>query len=352
MIKKGYQCNYIAVIGDKAKYENNSASYLCQCKCGEVRYVKDNVLRYNHIQDCGCGLYQLDRAKENFISKKYNLLTIIDCFRKEYQGRNRIFAKCKCDCGKIYEANLTEIRNGHIKSCGCLRKSNFDRDYKNKIYHGIQVVDLVVDSTKTDKKIVKCKCKCGKSFTAHLIDLLKNTRYIIGCKDCNDGKYFLYNIKQSEELKDGDIKRILYGIKSRCNYPNRKDRKWYYDKHIKICNEWLNNSDAFVKWAKNNGYKKGLTIDRIDNNGNYEPNNCRWVDMETQNNNQSNSKKYLFHDELLSLAQISRKINMNYRTLLGRITRRMNLEDAISTPIKNRSKICQNLDTSMSTQKK
>lgn len=336
MIKIGYQCNYITVISDDKKKDKNSVSYLCQCKCGNIRYVKDNVLRYKRIQDCGCGLYSLDIAKNTYIGRKYNLLTIIDCFREEYQGSNRIFAKCKCDCGNIYENNLTEIKNGHIKSCGCLNKSNFERDYKNKYFHNIQIIDIVKDSNKTDKKIVLCKCHCGNIFQCRIIDLLKKTRYIIACPTCNKKSTPLYNIKQKYELKDGELKTVFYGIKARCYNQNRKDKKWYYDKHIKICDEWLNNPNLFVKWAKENGYKHGLTIDRIDTNGNYEPNNCRWVNMTVQNNNQSDSKKYLIDNQCLTLSQIAKLKNINYRTLLARVHKGMNIHDAISKPIKRR----------------
>lgn len=342
MIKQGYKCNYITVISDERKYKGTSISYLCQCKCGNTKYVQDNVIRYGRIQDCGCGLYSLDMAKKDYIGKKYNLLTILDCFRKEYQGRNRIFARCQCDCGEIYENNLTEIKNGHIKSCGCLKRFDFERDYKNKVFHDIKVLDLIeLGKTPTDS-IVKCKCHCGTIFTSRLIDLIKKNRYIVGCHKCNNGTTPLFNIKKKYELHDADIKTILYSIKSRCLYPNRKDSKWYYDKNIKICDEWLNNSNLFVKWAKENGYKKGLTIDRIDPNGNYCPENCRWVDMYTQNNNHSNSKKYLYEGEMLTLAEISRKTNINYRTLLGRINRGMTIEDALSMPINRRhyGKVC------------
>lgn len=330
MITVGHKCNYLTVIEKQKKDGSDSLYYLCRCVCGKERLVADNVIRYSHIQDCGCGQFQLNKQKEEFIGKKFNLLTVVDCFRKSYQNHNRIFAKCKCDCGNEIDVCVTDLKNNHAKSCGCLRKFNFERDYKDKIYHNIRIVDMV-DAT---KKIIKCQCYCGEYFNVALIDILKKTRYVISCPKCNHKPTPKYNISKKQELSDGELKFVFYGMKTRCYSPNRADKKWYYDKKISICKEWLNDVNSFVSWAKANGYKKGLTIDRIDPNKGYSPENCRWTTMEVQNNNHKNIQKYGYNGEYLSLAQISRRVGINYRTLLSRIKRGMSIENALSTPTK------------------
>lgn len=75
------------------------------------------------------------------------------------------------------------------------------------------------------------------------------------------------------------------GMKSRCNNPNDKDYKHYGGRGITVCEEWVNDSMCFINWALENGYNDNLSIDRIDVNGNYEPNNCRWADTITQARN-------------------------------------------------------------------
>lgn len=92
-------------------------------------------------------------------------------------------------------------------------------------------------------------------------------------------------MRKFTDEQDRHIYSIWRGMKRRCYEPNRKDFKWYGGKGITVCNEWLNSYEGFKEWALTNGYKCGLTIDRIDNKKRYEPSNCQWI---TQS---ENSKK-------------------------------------------------------------
>lgn len=123
-----------------------------------------------------------------------------------------------------------------------------------------------------------CLCDCG------------GTRKVKRYSDLTKGDYKSCGCN-SHGLKR--LKNPLYGVwtemKKRCYNPNQKTYGYYGGRGIKVCNEWINNPIAFVNWSEANGYKQGLTIDRINTNGNYEPNNCRWVTLkENQNNRRSN----------------------------------------------------------------
>jgi hypothetical protein len=84
-------------------------------------------------------------------------------------------------------------------------------------------------------------------------------------------------------------------MKQRCHNPNQRTYKYYGARGIKVCDEWFHDYEAFRKWAIENGYCEGLTIDRINNDGDYEPSNCRWVSFDVQANNKRQRKPASFY---------------------------------------------------------
>jgi hypothetical protein len=108
-------------------------------------------------------------------------------------------------------------------------------------------------------------------------------------------------------------------IKERCYNPKYIGYSNYGGRGIKICEEWKNNPYLFCEWASSNGYKKGLTIERIDVNGDYEPSNCAFIPLSEQGWNRKNTIKAEYNDDMVSISKISKIIGIKYSTLANRI---------------------------------
>jgi site-specific DNA-methyltransferase (adenine-specific) len=163
----------------------------------------------------------------DLVGHRFTRLLVLRRGENNDQGHARWF--CRCDCGKEVQVRGTELIHGKVKSCGCLLSEN--------------------------------ACLNGQElWTTHGL-IAKNKR--------------LYTIWK--------------GIKQRCYNQNSPSYKRYGGKGIVVCDEWLI-YPPFYSWAIHSGYSDELTLDRIDNNGNYEPKNCRWATWMQQENNRSNNK--------------------------------------------------------------
>lgn len=110
-------------------------------------------------------------------------------------------------------------------------------------------------------------------------------------------------------------------MKTRCYNKNYNRYDDYGGRGITICDEWINDFKAFYDWSMSNGYKDNLTIDRIDVNGNYEPDNCRWADRKTQANNRRNNVYLTYNGKTKTISQWSRELNIPENTIRSRYYR-------------------------------
>jgi len=108
-------------------------------------------------------------------------------------------------------------------------------------------------------------------------------------------------------------------MKSRTTNPNATAYALYGGRGIKMCPEWENDFTAFAQWAISNGYQDTLSIDRIDNDKGYSPDNCRWVPMAKQFNNRRNCRKLTLHGETKTMKEWANEIGIPYHTLCSRI---------------------------------
>ena len=188
----------------------------------------------------------------------------------------------------------------------------------------------VVKLVGTDKRGATkwlCKCDCGNEIVAYKTNLMKpNHTTSCGCHKREIGK----KIKTTHNFSKTRIYKIWAGIKNRCYDFNSNVYYLYGKRGITVCKEWLNDFMAFYNWSMQNGYNDNLTIDRIDSNGNYEPNNCRWATAKEQSNNTSKNRVYFIDGVRYTTKQIAEKHNINYGTFISRIYRGWTIEEAIN----------------------
>ena len=130
------------------------------------------------------------------------------------------------------------------------------------------------------------------------------------------------------------LDRIFFAMKRRCYNPNNNKYKIYGARGIKICDEWLQNKDIFIDWAIKNGYNNNLSIDRINADGNYCPENCRWATAKEQANNMRNNIKINYNGEEYTLLELSNKLNISYGTLYKRLkTFNYDIDRLVNSPL-------------------
>jgi hypothetical protein len=180
-------------------------------------------------------------------------------YEKTNNRRQAIF-KCKCDCGNIAFVVGSRLKNNYTKSCGCLQK----------------------EKAKTQIQEFNNKGLRSKGNSKH-------------------------NMRHTELYKH------WCNMKRRCNCKTNHNYMYYGARGIKVCNEWNESFVEFKEWALNNGYKDGLSIERIDVNKNYEPQNCKWIPYELQIRNRRNTIKLEYKNETKTLIEWCEIFKVKYK---------------------------------------
>lgn len=196
-------------------------------------------------------------------------------------------------------------------------------DLTGQKFGGLTVLGLSVDEPYRKKKW-HCVCECGKEVDVTGSNL--RSGHSTQCKSCQLSKI------QGANVRHGQSKTKLYyvwrSMLSRCENPDHKSYKDYGGRGIKVCEAW-HRPEPFLEWAKSAGYCEGLEIDRIDNDGNYCPENCHWIPRKDNAVNKSNNKRIEYEGQVKTLSEWARYFGVNYKSLSRNVLKGYSLIDAV-----------------------
>lgn len=195
------------------------------------------------------------------------------------------------------------------------------KDMTGQKFGKLKVLYKLHNYHKKDRVYWLCACECGNLVEVRGSSLRNGHTSSCGCLQ--------KEIVTKHGKWDNRIYRIWAHIKDRCYNKNHHAYKHYGGRGIFVCSEWKDDFEIFYNWAINNGYDDTLTIDRIDNNGNYEPNNCRWTTRKQQCRNQRNNTNFTYNGETHCLSEWCDILGLNKSTIYHRIYRHWSIEKAL-----------------------
>ena len=173
---------------------------------------------------------------------------------------------------------------------------------------GLLVARKRAGSTKTGEVTWLCDCDCGNTHIVSSANLRRTTRSC-GCQ------HWAHVTKHGQAHTQ--LYRVWKELRRRCKNKNRPDYERYGGRGISVCSEW-EDFTVFQEWALNSGYDPKLTIERIDNNGNYEPGNCKWATIQEQNNNTRQNVNIKIRGVTKTLKQWGDSVGLSYSTISTR----------------------------------
>lgn len=320
----GQKYQMLTVI-EKAENIKGRVAWRCRCDCGGETVVTSNVLREGKTKSCGCLSKKSVQRGE-----KYGKLTV--CGYIGSRGNNKYW-DCVCECGNHTDAYTNLLRFGHKTSCGCANQAV--ENLVGKRFGRLTVLEFY--RTHNKRSYWYCRCDCGNEKIVGAPGMKGGHIVSCGCYGAEASRAALAKARINPYVKHGLSRSRIYniygGIKERCYNPNDTAYRHYGGRGIKMCDEWLEDFMNFYEWAMANGYEDHLSIDRIDVNGNYCPENCRWATHKEQSNNKQYHRWLTYEGETHNLTEWANIVGMDPRTLNARIRSGWSVAKALTEPV-------------------
>lgn len=309
---------------------DNRPLWRCKCDCGnEITITSRNISKRN-VTSCGCD------KREDLTGKKFGRWTVIGKAQKI--GRY-YYWHCRCDCGNEKDVRERSLKEGTSQSCGCIQKevaSKICSETKRGNLIGMKFGRLTVISRLGYDMACRgtmwhCKCDCGNEIDVVCHALTQGKKTSCGCYF--RGTELIPQKTQGES--NTRLYNIYWGMIGRCYSPSvGKAYKNYGGRGIKVCEEWRKSFYAFKEWALSHEYTDELTLDRIDVNGDYCPENCRWATRTQQANNTRKNIKLTYQGETHTATDWERIKGIKAHILRNRKKHGWSDKDCFEVPIK------------------
>ena len=258
---------------------------------------------------------------------KFGRLTVIDNLGYIYSGKQkRLNWLCRCQCGNVKKFIANNLLNGSSKSCGCIKKERIGHtatDLVGRKFGKLTVLSFARSQIIKNKSIFywNVKCDCGELKIVIGSNLKSGSTKSCGCVIKEKAKQLGLNCK-THGYSGTRIYNCWIALIGRCTNKENVNYKWYGGRGINVCKRWFNSFESFR--SDMGDMPENMTIERVDNNGDYKPSNCRWATYMEQGKNKSNNVKIKVGGQNLILSDLARMrgvsrqaINCKYKALIN-----------------------------------
>lgn len=318
----GKRFGSLVVDGRAPNNHRGNTQWYCTCDCGGKKIVLGYDLTKGRTTTCGCKSYlkgKPSHARVDLVGKRYGKL-VVTSLNESLSKDGVLVWNCLCDCGNTFTARGGNLKCGKAWHCGCSTPPRNYVDLTGERYGRLMVIGVARHDA--DGIYWNCLCDCGGTKVVKGEDLRSGHVRSCGCllKESRRRNALTRSLENRNLQTDANtyrrIRAVFNGMHRRCTN-GKPGSRHYYDRGIRVCDEWTE-FEPFLEWSLSHGYEKGLSIDRIDVNGNYCPENCRWVTQKVQQNNKRDNVYLVIDGEKKTLRQWCDHYGINYRMVLAR----------------------------------